>query len=186
MKLSSVVFSGYVAVNFLTLSVLLSSCGNSAPTADEHQSQVTSQMQAEADRAVPAPTITNWSEKRMVKDLYELRDKQGPTWTYMQSLDGRLICVGQSVGYGIPYAVQFTNPEKIINNKYDNNNNSAYDGPFPQPEPNGLFMPSTAEGTWVQLWDKTTKTAQAVYIEPRVTVSPFRLAGSVVAQDCKD
>jgi hypothetical protein len=53
-----------------------------------------------------------------------------------------------------------------------------------QAEPNGLYMPSGAEGTWVQMLDPDTNQVEPVYIEPRVTISPFRLHGHVVAQDC--
>jgi hypothetical protein len=167
---------------FLSIAAMLSGCGEpAAPNADQHQAEVTAKMAAEADRAVPVPAIVNWAEKHMVHDLYELRDKQVPTWAYMQGIDGRLICLGRSVGYGIPYAVQFSNPQ--VYSRHDCGEHYC-DGPMPQPEPNGLFMPDNAEGTWLQMLDPATNTVEAVYVEPRVTVSPFRLTGPVVAQDC--
>ena len=42
-----------------------------------------------------------------------------------------------------------------------------------QAEPNGLFMPPTAEGSWVICGTKDD--LKPVYTEPRVIVSPFRL-----------
>jgi hypothetical protein len=44
-----------------------------------------------------------------------------------------------------------------------------------QPEPNGLFMPNAADGTWILCLDPNTKDLQPVYVEPRVVVSPFTL-----------
>jgi hypothetical protein len=41
-------------------------------------------------------------------------------------------------------------------------------------EPNGLFMPPSAEGTWV-ICASTKGEFTPMYIEPRVIVSPFRL-----------
>jgi hypothetical protein len=143
--------------------------------------QVQTQTTAQADREVGFPAITNWAEKRQVKDLYELRDKMVPTWAYMQGIDGRLICIGRAVGYGIPYAVQFSNPQQKVRADLGQYNGDML---MTQAEPNGLYMPSGAEGTWVQMLDPDTNQVEPVYIEPRVTISPFRLHGHVVAQDC--
>ena len=46
---------------------------------------------------------------------------------------------------------------------------------LPQADPNGLFMPASAEGTWLMLINPKTNQPSPVYIEPRVTVSPFPL-----------
>jgi|HubBroStandDraft_4_1064222.scaffolds.fasta_scaffold00019_92 hypothetical protein len=165
-----------------SLAITLASCDEpSTPTADQHMQQVQTQTTAEADREVGFPAIVNWAEKRQVKDLYELRDKNVPTWTYMQGIDGRLICMGQSIGYGIPYAVQFSNPQMKVRAGL-----GQYSGDMlmTQAEPNGLYMPADAEGTWVQMLDPTTQKVVPVYVEPRVTVSPFKLTGPVVAKDC--
>jgi hypothetical protein len=48
---------------------------------------------------------------------------------------------------------------------------------LPQAEPNGLFMPSSAEGTWLMLLDSKNE-PHPVYIEPRIIVSPFSLNAS--------
>ena len=44
-----------------------------------------------------------------------------------------------------------------------------------QAEPNGLFMPSTAEGTWVICAGEKAGDIRPIYVEPRVIVSPFKL-----------
>ncbi len=71
-------------------------------------------------------------------------------------------------GRGIPYATQYTNPSKI-----------DYYGQvvmtLPQADPNGLFSPAAAEGTWVLCLNPKNKKVVPIYIEPRIIVSPFAL-----------
>jgi hypothetical protein len=65
--------------------------------------------------------------------------------------------------------VQFSNAEKHIGG-----DDRGYN--LPQSEPNGLFMPTTAEGTWVTCINpNSTGEIAPVYVEPRVIVSPFKL-----------
>lgn len=128
------------------------------------------------------PAIANWQEKRMVKDLYELRDKAIATHSYLvNELRGCLVYLGPSVGYGLPYGTQFTAPEKDI---YATISSGIHHN-IPQPEPNGLYVPETAEGTWIMLKDPASDAAKPdvrpIYVEPRVIVSPFRLPD----QECK-
>jgi hypothetical protein len=46
---------------------------------------------------------------------------------------------------------------------------------MPQSEPNGLYMPSTAEGSWMHCANPKVPGGVAVYIEPRVIASPFKM-----------
>lgn len=80
---------------------------------------------------------------------------------------GKIIFVGESVGYAIPYSTQYTNPEKL----------EFHNGPItlPQADPNCLFMPESAEGSWVLLKDPNSDGVKPVYFEPRIIVSPFKL-----------
>ena len=102
--------------------------------------------------------------------ILELRDQENLLcYCYLQSeMTGKLHFVGKCVGYGIPYATEYTNPMKAF----------TMAGPTavttPQADPNGLFMPSSAEGTWVMLLDPEGK-PHPVYFEPKVVVSPFPL-----------
>ena len=73
-----------------------------------------------------------------------------------------------SIGYGIPYATQFTSPQKPV---YGSQSIAA----VPQADPNGLFSPAAAEGTWVMCKDPTGRNTQPVYVEPRIVVSPFKM-----------
>lgn len=156
------------------------SCDETQSSADRNQAQATAQMAAQADATVGMPRITNWTEKKLVKDIYERRDRTDlSTFAYVQGMDGRLRCLGRAVGYGVPYSAQYSNPQRIAD--------SYSQGGFailPQPEPNGLFTPDGLSATWLQLLDPATGKVNVVYIEPPITVSPFRLSGPAVAADC--
>ena len=112
------------------------------------------------------PAVVNFAEKRMMKDILELRDKMQPTYTYLVGTNNQLTKLCDSLGYGLPYATQFTNPVK-----------KADWGAFAiaQADPNGLYSPANAEGTWVLCLDPKEKKAKPMYIEPRVIVSPYPL-----------
>lgn len=132
---------------------------------------------AEGNAQIGMPAIKNFRERKLLKDILELRDQEGlVTYTYIANefpqiasgrtaLGGKLTFLGPTIGYGIPYATQFTNPEKY-----------EYNGcTLPQADPNGLFAPSSAEGTWVMMLDPTGGKTVPVYVEPRIVVSPFKL-----------
>lgn len=89
------------------------------------------------------------------------------TYTYTQGIEGNLVKLCDSVGYGIPYATQYTNPER---------RGDYLEAPnLPQADPNGLYSPASAEGTWVLCKDPASEKVAPVLIEPRVVVSQFPL-----------
>ena len=119
---------------------------------------------------VGMPGITNFTEKKIVRKLYELRDQNIATFSYIMDMQGRLWHLCDSIGYGLPYGVQFTNPHTPMWPDYHDSQMAD------QPEPNGLFMPPTAEGSWVICASEKNKgDIEPIYVEPRVIVSPFRL-----------
>ena len=145
-------------------------CAGSSGTADEQvaRQQETSQRQQVAQTGQPG--ITNYTEAKLVKHLYELRDQKIVTYTYVPDMNGKLWHLCNSIGYGLPYGVQFSNPEKVTKD-------SQYGyGTLPQAEPNGLYMPPSAEGTWIVCANPNgSGDVSPVYVEPRVIVSPFKL-----------
>lgn len=150
--------------------LLIAGCTNNIPTSDQKMNQQQETVANEAASQVGFPAIVNFTEKREVKELYELRDSASlRTWSYILDLNGNFHKVCDSIGFGLPYGVQFSNPQRL-----DNPYTEHY-VPMPQAEPNGLFSPSTAEGTWVKCLDPTTKKISVTYIEPPVTVSQFPL-----------
>lgn len=156
------------------LPLALAACDATPPGADQVEAKRTSQQAAAAAREVGQPAITNFYEKRLLKEIYERRDQADlGTFAYVQGLDGRLTCLGRAVGYGVPYSTQYVNPQRVI-----------YHGlAIPQPEPNGLFTPDGMSATWLQLVDPKGD-VHVVYVEPTIVVSPFPLTGPAVAAGC--
>ncbi len=139
-----------------------SSCENS----DDIQRRQQETILREGTSQIGMPAIKNFRERKILKDILELRDQEGlVTYTYIfNELNGKLVFLGETIGYGIPYATQFTNPQKR-------------DGSLtlPQADPNGLFSPVSAEGTWVLMKDPNGGKVLPIYVEPRIVVSPFKL-----------
>lgn len=143
----------------------------SSPESVEAQRQA--QMTRQANQEVGMPAIINFQEKRILKNILELRDQQIKTITYTQDLGAKLHKLCDSVGYGIPYATQYTNPQKLAWRDY---HDSAV---IAQADPNGLYSPADAEGTWAMCLNPQNKELAPVYVEPRIVVSPFPLPGVV-------
>lgn len=144
-----------------------------APTSDDIQRAQSERILQEGTAQVGMPAIKNFRERKLLKDILELRDQEGfSTYTYVwNEMNGKLVFFCNSVGYGIPYATQFTNPQKI--GWVVSGSQAAAGLTLPQADPNGLFSPSAAEGTWVMCKDPKGDGVKPVYIEPRIVVSPF-------------
>jgi hypothetical protein len=119
-------------------------------------------------QSVGLPAIVNFAEKRMMKDIMELRDKNVATTTYIVDMNGKMHKICNSFGYGLPYATQYTNPQKI---EWEGGHGYT----LPQADPNGLYSPASADGTWVLCVDAKTGKPSPVFIEPRVIVSPIAI-----------
>lgn len=159
-----------LVMSVLVLSLGFTSCGEYQPTTDEKEQAQQEQLLQQAQRETGMPAVPNHQEKKLLKMIYELRDDNKLiNYAYLYNeMQGKLVFLGKCIGYGLPYATQYSNPEKVAD---------RYNGAWltlPQAEPNGLFMPSSAEGTWLMLIDAKGD-PHPVYIEPRVIVSPFPL-----------
>jgi hypothetical protein len=161
----------------MAAAALLVACEAPGQNADTKEREATKKMAAEASMQVGMPAVVNFQEKRMMKQLYELRDNPNfRTYAYITDLNGGLHKVCDATGYGIPYATQFSNPQRLVQSfeAYSTGNVT-----LPQPEPNGLFMPAAADGTWVMCLDPKDKAVKPVFVEPRVIVSPFPLTEDI-------
>jgi hypothetical protein len=154
----------------LTACMLFVGC-TEIDTADSRQAKQTAQMLAEADRQIGMPDITRFTERKLAKDILELRDDEITTYCYIVNLEGKLIFMGEAIGFGLPYSVQFTNPEKF--QKVGEGTVYSWEK-MPQADPNGLFMPGGLSATWVMLKGPDGK-VHPVYMEPEIIVSPFPL-----------
>jgi hypothetical protein len=156
------------------LVALLASIGLTA--CEEQQTAATIERHKQAElslrgvQEVGMPAIVNFSEKRMMKDIIELRDEMKPTYTYIVDMNGKPHKVCDSLGYGLPYATQYTNPQMP---QRTSDNGSVY--VLPQADPNGLYSPASADGTWIMCLNPRTKKAEPQYIEPRVITTTFPL-----------
>jgi len=154
----------------LCLLASLAGCGkNPSENASQIERRKQGEMSLRAIESVGMPAITKFAEKRMMKDILELRDQNAATTTYIMDMNGKMHKVCDSVGFGLPYATQYTNPQ-MPQQPFGGNTYV-----LPQADPNGLYSPASADGTWVQCVNPKTKKATVVYIEPRIIVSPFPL-----------
>ena len=152
--------------------VLLAGCQEHKPNSDQVQRQQQEQLSMQGVMAVGMPAITNFAEKRMMKDILELRDQMHPTYTYLYDMNGKIgekVC--DSLGYGLSGATQYTNPQRA---SYYNDGGGHYGViALPQADPNGLFSPASTEGTWVMCKVPGQEKVMPQYIEPRVIVLSF-------------
>jgi hypothetical protein len=145
---------------------------NPPPSADDKLAAQTEQSMKEANAQIGMPAIVNYQERKLAKMIFELRDQESlTTYAYIvNKMTGKLVFVGKCIGYGLPYSVQFTNPQKIANQGRE----YGY-AILPQADPNGLFMPQGLSATWLMMVDPETNEPRPVYMEPEIVVSPFRL-----------
>ncbi len=165
-----------ILITIIISIILFSGCDTppSKPDADRDMQKKTENSMSEANRQIGMPAIKNFQERKLAKMIFELRD------------DEKLVChaylvnqftgkvgqyLGKCLGFGLPYSVQFTNPEKVV---HKTTYQGGSFGTLPQADPNGLFMPTGLSATWIMLLDEKG-TPHPVYIEPAIIVSPFKL-----------
>lgn len=153
-------------MKFLIILILLLTVVSCVGSTDSKQKKQTEKMLKESQSRLGLPNIVNFTEKRFAKMIYELRDKEVRTYSYFMDMNGKLHLLCESIGYGLPYSVQYVNPEK---QKW------ADSPPLPQAEPNGLFMPDSLDATFVLCINSKGK-IKPVYSEPKLIVSPFKLS----------
>jgi hypothetical protein len=161
----------YILLGFLLVVISLSGCNypkSSTKVEQERQEQMTSA----ANMVAGMPAITHFTEKKLLKTLLELRDTPNlATYSYIVDMGGHTHKLCDSIGFGLPYATQYTNPQQ---DTYNTSSGSVH-VTLPQADPNGLYSPASAEGTWIICVDKEKKTLAPTYVEPRVIVSTIPL-----------
>jgi hypothetical protein len=147
--------------------LLLTACEPQQTTADQREREGTARLAGEAAAQAGMPGMSRFAEKKMLKRLYEERDSNRPTVSYVFAENsGKLFKLCDSIGMPIPYATQYSNPQKHVGN---------WDRGYVigQPEPNGLFMPASADGTWVNCVFPGHPDPAPVFVEPKVITSPY-------------
>ncbi len=171
----------------LLLVVTLNGCAERqepAQTNDETQRQQQEKMLQEGIAQTGMPAIKNFREKKILKDIIELCDQDGlVTYTYLENMNpvivhgytalgGKLTYLGETIGYGIPCATQYTNPQRVA--RYEETPERG-NITLPQADPNGLFKPASAEGTWILMLNPVSKKVSPQYIEPRIVTMTYKL-----------
>lgn len=165
------------AAMLVLAALLVAACDEPRPpSSDDVQRFAQEKLFAEGTAQTGMPAIKNFRERKLLKDILELRDQDGlVTYTYVWSeYQAKMIFLCDSIGYGIPYATEYTNPQKYERVSLSGGG-YGYET-LPQADPNGLFAPASAEGTWVMCKDPGGSDVRPVYIEPRIVVSPFKMA----------
>lgn len=170
----------------IALTGLLAACSQgTSDQASMRQGKATRTAMDAADREVGMPRIVNYSQRKLLKNAYEDMDQTTLTYVYSQGLDGRFVCLGQAVGYGVSLGTQFTAPEFPQGLRFGQSDMTV-DGTYmlAQPDPNGLYQPTSGSATIVNLVDPTNGEAHTALIEPNVVTSPSKLPASAVSIPC--
>ena len=172
-------FLGILTVLALSLSIGVVGCADISKSVDAQQAIKTEIIMSQANSEIGMPNIVNFHEKKTLKQIYELRDDAKlVTYTYTTAMNGKKIFQFQSIGYGIPMSVQYSNPQvykgMIASSVTDHSTPSVNYGMSPQPEPNGLFMPEGLSSTWImRVLDNGN--IEPAYMEEYITVVQTKL-----------
>lgn len=158
----------YRTATLAVLILLTVAAGCDRNEATRIQANQTEQIAKEVIRQIGMPNIVNFQEAAFAKQIQELRDQEVTTYSYFMDMNGNVHFVCESIGYGLPYSVQFTNPERTVERL------NGGDHAISQREPNGLFMPDNVAATWILCSDGEGG-VRPVYSEPELIVSPFEL-----------
>ena len=141
-------------------------------SSDAIQNKKQEEISKQAIQSVGLPAIVNFQEKRVYKDIYELRDRPNlVTYTYLVDMNGGLHKVCDSIGFGISESTQYTSPEKLVSIRI-----AGVDRiPMPQADPNGLFSSPSSNGTWVMCKVPGKDEVQPIRAEPNLVTSTFPL-----------
>lgn len=149
---------------------------------NQQESAYQEQLMQEASYEVGMPNITEFYEKKLAKEILELRDdSELVCYAYTRSeMSGKYVYLGRSMGYGLPYSTQYTNPNKYI----DDPNGSYEVGSIviEQADPNGLYSPDGLSATWMWLIDEETGEPNISYIEQEIFVCQAKMP----ARLCED
>ena len=159
-----------VCAVFMCSLVVLTGADCDQNKTEQLQTKQTEQILAEINRQVGLPNVKNFQQKKLMKMIYELCDKEDLVcYAYIKSdYQGKLVFIGKCIGFGVPFSAQYTNPQKRITGHQSI-------ATLPQADPNGLYMPTSSSATWLMMIDPTTNKPRPVYLEPEIVVSPFPL-----------
>lgn len=171
-------------LGFITVGCEPSSSSDAQDEAQEKMAKKTGRLQKQAIRQTDIPEIDNFFERKIAKWIYELRDDPNlNTYTYVKSeYQGKFHFLGETIGYGLPYSVQFSNPKRVAHEDYSQGGSF---GTLPQPEPNGLYTPDGLDATWVLL-DTGGDKPEPIYVESDIMVTQSKLPARLLVEVPED
>jgi hypothetical protein len=156
-----------LGLSLVMVSGLLTGCEVDEGRQQEKEYQ--SNLIKQANDTVGMPEITNFYEKKMAKEILELRDDSNLIcYAYtVNEMNGKYVYLGRCMGYGLPYSTQYTCPDSKID---------GYEITLPQADPNGLYSSDSTAATWLYLINEETGKAQITYCEPNLVVSQAKIS----------
>lgn len=167
-------------LGMVVVSSVFVGCDEVTTSVAKQEKQQTEEIMKEISNQVGMPNITNFYEKKLAKKIFELRDDSKLiTYAYTQNMDGKYVYLGTCVGYGLPYSVQYTAPERLETGGVSG---SYWSATIPQADPNGLYMPDGLSATWLILVDEETGEQSIIYAEPEIVVTQAKLPKRLVEE----
>lgn len=154
-----------IGCSVLMCATILTGCGNKGRIEDETASQTALEN---ANDSVGYPEIKNFTEKKNLKEILELRDDPNLICYYYtkNQMDGKYVYQGRCQGYGVPYASSFTSPEYLEHESTT----------LPLPDPNGMYMQGlSTSATFVMHINEKTNEKEPRYVEEEITVSKTKI-----------
>ena len=163
----------FVLIPMLLVALFIAWCDvPDTSTSDDKLNAQQETLMKQATDQLWMPAIKNFTEKRIMKSILELRYQENlTTYTYLFSMQWKLVFLCKSVGYWLPYSTEYTNPEKIV----EYYNSQWWNVTVPQADPNWLFSSQSTSATRVMCQDTDWK-PRPVYVESDITTSPFPLS----------
>lgn len=145
---------------------LLSGCSSDTSRIKEEAYQETQMVQASNE--IGNPEITEFYEKKMAKEILEMRDDSSLIcYAYSKNdMTGKYVYLGKCMGFGLPYSTQYTNPEQKVD---------MMEMSLPQADPNGLYSPDGVSATWLMMIDETTGERSISYNENDIIVQQTKI-----------
>ena len=148
-----------------TLALMLTGCERTESTASREIKETEALMSNALDE-IGTVNITNFYEKKLAKTIFEKRDDSDLIcYVYTVDRDGFYNYIGRCMGYGLPYATQYTAPT------VDTWKSSGAVITTVQAEPNGLYSGEGSSGTWLLMLDETTGDTYVEYNETEVIIT---------------
>jgi len=157
----------------------LAGCAASPQSTEEVISEQQNRLTTEASRQLGMPNVKEFYEKKMAKEIIELRDNSKLIcFAYTKNeFSGKFVYIGRTMGYGLPYSVQYTNPLQVVKGDI-----SVQEGmtTISQADPNGLYMPEGLSATWLMIINEETGKREVMYAEPNMVVTQSKLPKRLV------